>query len=141
MKAIAFEVASPYYPYRIYPETFAQVASKSLLLFRPSMMRELENAGCLNDACVVSSVWNGYIDAPRNQWFVNGMNDRGIPLYRCHTTGHASVPDLQRMRGAFPDAIAAPVHLTDRKQFSAIFSNVALHEDGEWWSIAKTHSF
>ena len=69
VKEKAFEVSTPYYPFRIYPETFAQVASKSVLLFRPSMVRELEKAGCLNDACVVCSVWDGYIDAPRNQWF------------------------------------------------------------------------
>jgi ribonuclease J len=137
VKEKAFDVASPYYPYRIYPETFAQVASKSVLLFRPSMVRELETAGCLDDACVVCSVWGGYIDAPRNEWFLKWTKDCGTPLHRCHTSGHASVPDLQRMRGAFPNAVAVPVHLTDRKRFSEIFSEVELHEDGEWWSAAR----
>ena len=138
LKEEAFEISTPYRPFRIFPETFAQVASNSVLLFRPSMVRELETAGCLNDACVVCSVWGGYLSAQRNEWFLNWMNDRGIPLHPCHTSGHASVPDLQRMRGAFPDAVAVPVHLTDRDQFSAIFSKVELHEDGEWWSITKT---
>ncbi len=136
MKEQAFGVAAPYYPFRIYPETFAQVASKSVLLFRSSMLSELEKAGCLNDSCVVSSMWEGYIDDSSNQRFRNRINDRGMPLHRCHTSGHASASDLQRVRGAFPEAVAVPVHLTDRERFSAMFNNVEVHDDGEWWSIA-----
>lgn len=49
------------------------------------------------------------------------------------TSGHASVPDLRRMRNAFPDAVAVPVHLQDRERFSALFSNVRLRDDGKWW--------
>ena len=85
MNEKAFDVSTPYYPFRIYPQTFAQVASRSVMLFRPSMVRDLEKAGCLNDGCVICSVWDGYLDAPRNQVFLDWMNDRRMPLYRCHT--------------------------------------------------------
>jgi hypothetical protein len=37
------------------------------------------------------------------------------------------------MRDAFPDAVAVPVHLQDRERFQALFSNVRLRDDGEWW--------
>jgi ribonuclease J len=53
----------------------------------------------------------------------------------CHTSGHASVPDLRRMRNAFPDAIAVPVHLEDRGRFAELFGNVELRYDGEWWEL------
>jgi hypothetical protein len=45
------------------------------------------------------------------------------------------VTDLQRLRQAFPKAIAVPVHLTNRNQFSTLFDNVQLPQDGEWWSV------
>jgi ribonuclease J len=132
----AFDVSNSYYPFRIYPETFAEVAGKSVMLFRPSMVRDLERAGCLNDGCVVNSVWAGYLEREQNQWFVDWMKKCGLPLHFCHTSGHASVPDLRRMRDAFPDAIAVPVHLQDRERFSALFANVRLRDDGEWWGMA-----
>jgi ribonuclease J len=99
------------------------------------MVAELEKADCLRDCCVVASVWEGYINAPNNQRFRHWINDRSIPLHHCHTSGHASVTDLQRLRQAFPKAIAVPVHLTNRNQFSTLFDNVQLPQDGEWWSV------
>lgn len=131
----AFDVPKPFYPFRIYPEKIAEVASRSVMLFRPSMVRDLERAGCLEGASLACSVWPGYIADEGNQRFLEWLKKRGIPLYHCHTSGHASVADLRRMRDAFPDAVAVPVHLNDREGFSTLFSKVELHEDGEWWDL------
>jgi ribonuclease J len=131
----AFEVSNPYYAYRVYPEKFAEVASNSVLLFRPNMVRELERAHCLAGACVVCSEWRGYLDKENNQWFMEWLKRTGTPMEFCHTSGHASVPDLRRMRNAFPDAIAVPVHLDDRERFAGLFHGVRLYEDGEWWGV------
>jgi ribonuclease J len=100
------------------------------------MVRDLESAECLTGAAVICSVWSGYIDDPR-QWFVEWMKGRGIRLDHCPTSGHASMPDMRRLRDAFPPAVAVPVHLTDRERFSTLFSNVQLRGDGEWWKVAK----
>jgi ribonuclease J len=131
----AFEVSNSYYPYRIYPEKFAEVAANSVLLFRPNMVRELGSVDCLAGACVVCSEWRGYIDKENNKWFVEWLKRTGTPMEFCHTSGHASVPDLRRMRNAFPDAIAVPVHLEDRGRFAELFGNVELRYDGEWWEL------
>ena len=129
----AFEVSNSYRRFRIYPEQLCQVASQSVMLFRPSMVRDLEDAKCLDGGCVVCSVWSGYLEKEQNRWFVEWMKRRGLPMHTCHTSGHASVPDLRRMRDAFPDAVAVPVHLSDRGRFAALFGKVAQREDGEWW--------
>lgn len=131
----AFKVSNPYYPYRIYPETFAEVAAKSVLLFRPNMVRELERVKCLAGACVICSEWQGYLEKENNKWFVDWLKRTGTPMEFCHTSGHASIPDLRRMRTAFPEAIAVPVHLDDPKRFVELFDNVELKDDGEWWDI------
>jgi ribonuclease J len=131
----AFEVSNLYRPYRIFPEALAEAASKSVMLFRPSMVRDLEKAGCLEGGCVVCSVWPGYMADEGNREFAGWSKERGLPLHFCHTSGHASVADLRRLRDAFSNAIAVPVHLADRERFSTLFSKVVLHEDGEWWQI------
>jgi ribonuclease J len=131
----AFDVSNSYRQFRIFREQLCQVAGKSVMLFRPSMVRDLDNANCLDGGCVVCSVWDGYLELEQNRWFVDWMKQRSLPLHFCHTSGHASVPDLRRMRDAFPDAVAVPVHLSDRDRYVALFGKVALHDDGEWWTI------
>jgi ribonuclease J len=132
-KEKAFDISDSYKPRRIHWNQLAGAASKSVILFRPSMVRDLEAGECLKDGCVVCSVWDGYLDDEKYQWFDKWRHDRGLQLHTCHTSGHASVPDLRRMRDAFPDAVAVPVHLQDRERFQALFSKVQLRDDGEWW--------
>ncbi|MBI2806657.1 MAG: MBL fold metallo-hydrolase [Planctomycetes bacterium] len=129
----AFDISDSYKPHRIHWNQLAGAATKSVMLFRPSMVRDLDGAECLQNASVVCSVWDGYLEGEKNQWFVKWMAERGLSVRPCHTSGHASVPDLRRMRDAFPDAVAVPVHLQDRQRFSALFRNVRLRDDGEWW--------
>jgi ribonuclease J len=131
----AFHVSDSYRPYRIYPERLAEAAPQSVMLFRPSMARDLEAANCLTGAAVICSIWSGYLDQSSNQPFVAWMQSHNLPLYHCHTSGHASVADLQRLRSAFPSAVAVPVHLADRQGFGKLFEKVELHGDGEWWGI------
>jgi ribonuclease J len=131
----AFDIPKPYHPFRIFPERLAGAAPESVMLFRPSMVRDLEEAGCLDGGSVVCSVWPGYIASEANRRFDEWVKARGLPLHFCHTSGHASVADLRRLRNAFAGAVAVPVHLEDRGRFATSFCNVELHEDGEWWSI------
>ena len=130
-----FDIPKPYSRYRIYPEKLAQAASQSVLLFRPSMVRDVEESNCLEGASVVCSIWPGYIANERSRWFEEWVKARGLPIHYCHTSGHPCVADLWRLREAFAGAVAVPVHLEDRERFSATFSNVELHEDGEWWDV------
>ncbi len=134
-KANAFDISDDYKRYRIHWHQLAGAASRSVMLFRPSMVRDLDGAECLENGCVVCSVWDGYLKGEKNQWFVKWMAERGLRVRPCHTSGHASLPDLRRMRDAFADAVAVPVHLQDRERFMALFNKVQLREDGEWWGV------
>jgi len=60
IKDQSFEIANRYKPERIYPEQLAGVASNSVMLFRPSMRIDLGKADCLDGACLVYSMWDGY---------------------------------------------------------------------------------
>lgn len=134
-KEKAFDISDSYKPYRIHWHQLPGAAPKSVMLFRPSMVRDLERAGCLTGACVICSEWAGYLEKESNRWFVDWMNRSGIENRPCHTSGHASIPDLRRMRNAFADAVTVPVHLDDRKRFTELFADVKLRDDGEWWEV------
>lgn len=134
-KAEASAISNDYLPYRISSKSLAKAASDSVMLFRPSMVRDLEKAECLGSGCVVCSMWDGYLKLENNQWFADWVAERGLPLHHCHTSGHASVADLKRLRNAFSNAVAVPVHLSDRGRFAELLGNVQIHNDGEWWDV------
>ncbi len=62
IKNAQFKLVDRYKPYRIYPKQLAVVAARSVMLFRPSMMRDLEKAECLQESKLVYSLWPGYLE-------------------------------------------------------------------------------
>jgi ribonuclease J len=133
-----FDVADLYKPYRIYPEHLAAAAKYSVMLFRPSMQIDVERAGCLDGACLVYSMWDGYLAEEKTKLFLGWLNERGIPMHKCHTSGHASVRDLHRLRTAFAGAVVCPVHTIDPMAFTQLFENVRVLADGEHFDITRS---
>ena len=130
----SFDISNRYKLNRIYPEQLAGVASQSVMLFRPSMRIDLEKAECLDGACLVYSMWDGYLKDEKLKPFLAWLDDRDIPLHQIHTSGHASVKDLQRLRQAFGNAVVVPIHTQQPDLYEKTFGNVRVHDDGEWWS-------
>jgi ribonuclease J len=132
-----FELAKSYQRWRIYPEELAGAAPQSVMLFRPSMIHDLEEAECIDGALVICSVWPGYLQEDRAQPMLQWLESRGLPLEQCHTSGHASVSDLEKLRNAFPKAPVVPIHTQCPERFAEVFGNVQRHADGEWWEVER----
>jgi ribonuclease J len=130
-----YAVADLYKPYRIYPEHLTEAANNSVMLFRPSMQIDVESAGCLDGACLVYSMWDGYLNEDKMKPFLAWLDGHGIPMHKCHTSGHAAVKDLQKLRDSFPEAIVVPIHTNSPERFKDLFGKVEIHKDGEWWQV------
>jgi len=130
-----FELAAEYKHYRIYPERLASVAKDSVMLFRPSMQIDVEGANCLDGASLVYSMWDGYLKNEEQKPFLSWLDEHGIPLHQCHTSGHASLPDLKRLRKAFSSAIVVPVHTDEPSLYEKYFGRVQVYDDVEWWEV------
>jgi len=137
IKDQSFEIANRYKLDRIYPEQLAGVTSKSVMLFRPSMRIDLEKADCLDGACLVYSMWDGYLRDEKMKPFLAWLDHNGIALHQIHTSGHASVKDLQRLRHAFSNAVVVPIHTQQPDLYAETFGKVKIHNDGEWWEVGK----
>ncbi|MCA9123651.1 MAG: MBL fold metallo-hydrolase [Planctomycetaceae bacterium] len=129
----AFDIPAPYRPHRIFWEDLKDAAPRSVMIFRPSMLNDLKRADCLSSATLVSSIWSGYLQ--RESQRLAEMKAMGIEHVHTHTSGHATVEELQRFIGAFPGARVVPIHLEDRDGFSALFPNVELQYDRQWWEV------
>ena len=130
-----YELTKPYRSDRICPEDFTEEAPRSVMLFRPSMSRELEMAGCLKDARLIYSLWHGYLKREEHRSFRKWLNKYNIPLVHCHTSGHASPQDLQRYAKAIAPKMLVPIHSFETKRFKEYFDNVVMKEDGQWWEV------
>jgi hypothetical protein len=64
------------------------------------MIREIEHAGCLDGAVAVWSMWPGYLERPGQESLLNFLERHSIPLVTHHASGHAYLPDLQRLARA-----------------------------------------
>lgn len=131
----SFELANVFRPYRIFPEQLPATAKRSVMLFRPSMIGDLDKIEGLKIGRLICSVWGGYLKDDRNRPLLNWLQQRGIPLEHCHTSGHADVASLRRLREAFAGAAVAPIHTMSAELFSQIFPKCVQFMDGSWHSI------
>ena len=132
-----FALAKSNQSWRIYPEELAGAAPHSVMLFRPSMIRDLEDAGCIDGALVICSVWSGYLREEGARPMLKWLDRHGLPLEQCHTSGHASVADLVKLRNAFPKAPVVPIHTDRPERFTEVFGKVKQRADGEWWDVER----
>ena len=137
----AFEVSDQYRPYRIFPEQLAAAAPHSVMLFRPTMIHDLEEADGQNGAAwlkgtlLIYSMWDGYLKDAANKPLLDWLAARGIPLEKCHTSGHAGIADLLRLRQAFPTALVLPVHSPDPDAAAELLHPAFQLTDGHWHEL------
>ena len=120
---------------RIYPEELARRRGKLVMTFRESMSRELEKAGCLLEAHAVWSMWPGYLEEPSGQRLMAFLDRHGLGMTVHHTSGHAFIPDLQKLVAALAPRCVVPIHTFGSDRFPELFHRTEPHPDGEWWEV------
>lgn len=130
-----FDFARSYSFCRVYPEKLPEMAESSVMVFRPSMAKELSKDGFLEKASLIYSLWSGYLKDDRYKWFHSWLNKNDIKLTHCHTSGHAPVFDLKRLAKALSPRKIVPIHSFEPQQYENLFDRVVMKEDGEKWSV------
>lgn len=130
-----FDLLEPYKSARIFRKHIAETADRTVMLFRPAMMRDLELGNLWNDARAIWSQWNGYLEAGPGAKLKTDLLQRGIELEVIHTSGHASIADLRRLASALNPSRLVPIHTFHGDRFSQYFDNVTRRDDGEWWDV------
>ena len=118
---------------RVFEEELAKDPSKWVVSSGAQMTRRLDKAGCLLGARAIWSMWPGYLEEDKG--LLEFFEDRGIPFSIEHTSGHASIADLQRLAAATEPARVVPIHSFGAARFDELFPNVEHHSDGEWWEV------
>ncbi len=132
-----FDLLDPYKAHCIYPEGLAALAPRAAMLFRPAMLPDVDALGTAwTGARAIWSQWDGYLSGGAGAALKAELATRSVPLEAIHTSGHASIADLQRLAAAvMPDALV-PVHSFEGYRFGGLFGpSVVCRADGEWWEV------
>ena len=103
--------------------------NKILMLARnnsifPSLVKNIKGIG---GAKIIHSMWEGYLTDEFKEFCAR----KGIEIEQVHTSGHATVEDLQAFAGALNPKALIPIHTFEGKQYNRLFKNVTVLEDGE----------
>jgi len=120
---------------RLFPRNLREQSKSLVLLFRPSMMKELERAKCLEGAHLVWSMWPGYLEEGRMGHFLDLLSRYGTKLTVIHASGHASVSDLEALSRAMNADRVVPIHTSAPSKFPVHFKRTEIHRDGHWWPV------
>ena len=120
---------------RVYPEDLASGRGKYAYLGVSSAAQELVASGALEGGAIVWSLWSGYLKQTSGARMMRLLEDAKVPLVMHHTSGHASLADLQRLAKAFDPARIVPIHSEATDRFGEHFDHVEQHADGEWWEV------
>ncbi|MFD1330745.1 MBL fold metallo-hydrolase [Methylopila musalis] len=120
---------------RAFPEALAAEPSRFVVLFRGTMLADLVRAGCLSGARAIWPQWDGYLKDERGASLQAALAAASVPLDVIHTSGHASIFDLQRLAAAIRPRALVPIHTFEAGRFPSLFDNVVVRADGEWWEV------
>ena len=120
---------------RIYEQHLLRLSRRAVMLFRPMMMHDWGVQSVLDGARLTYSMWQGYLKTESVQRVTKWLEANGVPWESIHTSGHASVADLQRFAKALAPRRLIPIHSFETGRFAALFDNVDRKEDGVWWDV------
>src|SRR4029453_3885468 len=124
-------------PPAIPPDSVAEAAGQSVVLFRPGMMTHLEQGNCLANARLIFSMWAGYLEYENSNPVLEWLDRHNIPLDQFHTAGHAAITELVELRRAFSAAPGGPIG-RHPERFGVLFGMVQHRAVGEWWDVVRT---
>lgn len=131
----AFHRVDAIKPARVFEDELAANPSHYVMSFSHQSGSLLAKAGALAGAAAIWSMWSGYLGEPSGERLQAFLTANAVPLHIQHTSGHASVPDLQRLASAIGAGRIVPIHSFGSQRFADLFDDVVPATDGEWWDV------
>ncbi|MDP1792579.1 MAG: MBL fold metallo-hydrolase [Acidimicrobiales bacterium] len=135
-EAAEFERVAWITDHRVFLEEVAANPGNFIFHVPSSTDRELLKAGVLSsNSAAAWSLWDGYLKDGSGKSLRQRLADNKVPFTSVHTSGHASVKDLQRLVAALDPDKVVPIHSEATDRYDKLFPNVELHADGDLWEV------
>jgi ribonuclease J len=123
------------YKHRVQKEELRANPSDYLFLAKMSHHRIINSYKAVKPVNVIYSQWLGYLSFSNADYYGTEAiaayrNDPQVNFVYAHTSGHATVENLQTFAEALKPKILVPVHTEYGYKYSKLFDNVTEVEDG-----------
>ena len=101
---------------------------KIMLYVRPGMECDIERISGIEGSVLLYSLWKGYREEGTTKKFLDTLNGLGISERYLHTSGHAPIPELQRLVDIVQPSRLFPIHTEypdDFEQFRVPVGKIA----------------
>lgn len=129
-----FDKVELYRHQRIFPEGIAANPKHWLMLFRGSMIGDLEAMGCSANGKLIYSLWPGYLDRDKED-LRDWARRQGMVFEIHHTSGHAHFNDLKRFVQCMAPKTLIPIHTLHPGRYSALFPDVQVITNYTWFQV------
>lgn len=124
------QLMNQFSPYKITKEKLGQTKDYCLL-FRPSMLSDLQHIDHLEGAEMIYSQWSGYKNQKKIKAVLDFADQKKMTLTDLHTSGHASADTLKAFIQQCNPRMVLPIHTENPAGFLECGNRVNLPKDGE----------
>jgi ribonuclease J len=124
-----------YRPYQVWPRQIARKPGDYFLMYRPGVIKEIEEIGSFKDSVLIYSLYSGYRTEKSYAKVLAFLQKYGISETIIHTSGHAYPKHLWLLANKLNPGVLIPVHTFDPEGFKSIYPNVKVLQDGESFDI------
>lgn len=128
------EYAKRFSKYHISKDNVHKEQGNIIMQVRPSMIKDIEKCD-FRDGIFIYSMWQGYRSSPFQERFEKMLRGRNFADKMIHTSGHASIFDLTKLIEGLMSKEIAPMHTMVPDEFTKLFHNVVIKNDGESFDI------
>jgi ribonuclease J len=123
------------YNYRVTKEELAASPTDFLYLGKMSHFKVIDLYRGEKPVNVIYSQWKGYLSSSNDNYYgaeavAAFQHDPQVNFVYAHTSGHATVEDLQKFAEALTPKMLVPVHTECSEDFEKIFSKAERSTDG-----------
>ena len=90
----------------------------------PRLIKEIKD---VKGSKIIYSMWDGYLSDEFRQY----CKTKGLIIKYVHTSGHATLEDLQEFAKALNPRTLIPIHTFEAAKYPDLFENVKILKDGE----------
>lgn len=108
--------------HKITKEQIGEQVDKTVMIVRPSMMKDLEYIKGLENGIFIYSIWDGYKKEKTTKEFIDLLIGKGMTEKAIHTSGHADRDALKKMVEILKPKNLVPIHTFEGYEYERIFT-------------------
>ena len=131
---IGNEYAYKFSEFRISRSQLENDQRNAMMIVRPNMLVDIRSCG-FQGGILYYSMWRGYRDDKKQIKFESEIERLMFEIKPLHTSGHASIPDIQKLIIGLNPQKVIPIHTMLPQEFIGISDKTELKEDGVEFEI------